>query len=352
MAKLLEIAKLDNINTTVPSVSANLSLDINSTVAFNLKEENVKLDINTTIHNAAANPSLEISSTVASVLKVVLIGLACLTMFFNGLLILAPVVRKRQSSIKPWFQQLLFLLINDFSVGLSQFIQYIFSDMGINVHVCRFTLSFYIGTQVVSTVNILAFTIRRYMSVRNLHKMNIPHSKNLTVAQLLLNVLVIIMTFSYIAAMYTPIENGYIYLKYCIIVEVFGEHSTKILALPVIVSAICIVGTNSLCIVCLRKLVWSSRSRVTAPNTLNFTQRKLNERRAIITLILIIIALDFFSIPTLFSAVLMGFKIEVPFVVLRIITNFGSCNSLLNPIIYVCRIKTLRESIFGNTSSS
>lgn len=309
--------------------------------------------------NSSSNASLKSVGNLYtdSGLQYMWMCVSVLTVVLNAA-VLALLLKKSSHDVKAWYEQLMYQVVSDVLVGLFQFFYFIVNifDIGTLVCVCRTSITLYICSQINSTINVLFLSIRRLSSVRNIHRIGQVWSRYRTYMQGVINLFCAICVTVYSVMLFdnSPTEG-----LICDLDLTYGQNSHKALILALLIILVCVLGTNLTCFMCiwiLRRsskvlpdvLECSCRSQHGTVHACGFcnivVKRKAAEKKAVFTLVLVLCALDLCTTPTVISAFLMAMDVNVSLVLRRAFLNVNALNSLLNPLIYFLRIRTLRKS--------
>lgn len=281
--------------------------------------------------------------------------------FMLNLFVFIYIIRlcKRQKRENSFYIQLAFICANDIGCGLFIVLMSIPVTDVINVYICGFSFIVLNGLTCMAQGNIFFICLQRYVFSRNIRSTSIKWkallSKTLLAVNSIIGVVVLAVNLSF------PLYEGYRGNECTLAVyKNYGRQTVLMLfyiGLPTMLASdvLCFLAilnlssSSAVTPACISSNGTGSSDQVTSAeaNSVNF---KRNQKRAIKTIILILIALNLSEAPSFLNIFLFHFNVSFGLQINRLFIFSIYGNSLANPVIYITRIQELRSMVIKDFS--
>lgn len=259
-----------------------------------------------------------------------------------------------------------FVCVSDTLSGLTLFLAGLFRvDSYESAFVCTNLGFFSLTTQIISQANIACICVQRYILSRGLRRTHTNWSKSYTKSLLVVNLIIGVAS---LASFFAGMKIKYLPDKTvaCTLGNVVQGESAFVVSATAIIGIMCIFVGDIFCFLNIRKLRMSVSNLEAAPSDtsgrVHAQHINLNncpvqsgqsavhsirtrQKKATITLLLILICFNLSSLPGIIGFILLRFGVKLTFVIRRIVWLSLFVNSMANPLIIATRVEEINHTI-------
>lgn len=313
----------------------------------------------------AENSSVGVFSTIRPTLSYtvwtqIIIRTIGVVTFVLNILAMTYILRlwKKQKRENSFYIQMTFVCANDVGCGFVIIIMSVPVQDVISVYLCGFSHIILNTLVCMALGNIFFICLQRYIFARNIRSLALKWKSLLSKTLLTVNVVIGVgaFTINLIASKFVEEFRSPV----CSL-AVFRNFGLQTVVLLLILGLPTMLASDVLCVLAILKLrraatiaplegtttMSRSSDNDDGPGTANF---RSYQQRAIITVLLILLAFNFSTVPNILSTILGFCGIGLPLEIGRLLLFCIFINSLANPLIYITRIQSLRSMFVSDLS--
>lgn len=244
-----------------------------------------------------------------------------------------------------------FVCANDVGCGFVIIIMSVPVQSVIGVYLCGFSHIILNVLICMAQGNIFFICLQRYIFARNIRSLSLKWKSLLSKTLLTVNLLigVVVLTINLTASKFVEEFRSPV----CIL-AVFKNVGAHTLLLLLVIGLPTMLASDVLCLLAILKISRSgavgpaegttSTSRSSDSDDVTGTKQfRSHQKRAIITVLLILLAFNVSTVPNFLSTILGYCGISLPLQIGRLLLFCIFLNSLANPLIYITRMQSLRS---------
>lgn len=213
---------------------------------------------------------------------------------------------------------------------------------------------------ILSRGNCCIISIQRYWTIRTINNPCSIWSRRHTVLLIVANLLICSITGA-IAASMSIVQYEFNFDTFWAMFNenAQSDYNSKFVFAPFITSTVSLIVTNIVTVLSIRNL-WCSLqchgtaiAEVRAPTNRSIADITMERNRAAtITIVMVVLMLDIVTLPTVIYHIIKNLKlIRISCTVLQWVKWSFLLNSLVNPVIYLCRMHDFRKAIWKDMTS-